>query len=359
MSNFSDIQKLMDESLEKNLVPCSDVMISYQGDTVFRYFNGFKDEKKQIPLQGNELYFLYSATKVITCTAAMQLYERGRLKLDEEVSAYLPEWKKKTQTPLTIRHLMTMTSGLDYSHDHPAILKQVEKNRNSSTRDIVKAMAQMPLNFEPGTHFQYGLNHDVLAAVIEEIAECSFGEYLKKNIFDVCGMESTGFALTDERKSRLCCQYQWNVQKQCPEVTEQSNYLVMTPAYESGGAGLISCTEDYDRFAKKMVNGKELLKKETMDLMRRNQLHGQAYLDFQNVKKGYGYGLGVRTEALKEGPVSGEFGWDGAAGSYVMLDPENSLSIFYATHVLAHGEYLYEKLHPTIKQIAYEALKIK
>lgn len=353
MWDFSEVKRLMDEGVEKEQVPCSDILITYHGEEVFRYFNGYTDEKKEKPMQGKELYFLYSATKPVTCTAALQLYEKGKLGLDDRLSKYLPEWKQ----PITIRQLFSMTSGLNYDVTAPAITEQIQKNPASSTRELVKAMAGMELQFEPGSHFQYGLSHDVLAAVIEEISGMRFGEYLQKNIFDVCEMQDTGLVLTKDILERMPCQYRWNWKKQHSELLDKTNSFVLTPEYESGGAGLISSVEDYARFEKALICEGKLLRQETIRLMRENQLHGQAYDDFQKIKKGYGYGLGVRTDFLHEHASRYEFGWDGAAGAYVMLDLDRQVTLFYATHILENGEYLYYNLHPAIRDAVYEALE--
>ena len=114
--------------------------------------------------------------------------------------------------------------------------------------DLVRAMAQEPLNFEPGTHFQYGLNHDVLGAVIEVVSNMSLGDYFQKNIFDVCGMHNTGFGINEDVRSRMCSQYRYVAETGKTELIEKKNEFVLSPAYQSGGAGLISCVDDYLKF---------------------------------------------------------------------------------------------------------------
>lgn len=363
--NFEKVQKLMDDSVAYKQVPCSDIAVTLKGKEIFRYHNGTRDDERKVPLAGNELYFLYSATKVITCTALMQLLEKGKISLEDEIAKYIPEygrlWVKakngaqRAQTVLRLKHLFTMTSGLDYNLERGGISRMKQKNPSASTLEMVKTFAQEPLEFEPGTHYLYSLSHDVLAAVLELVMDMSFGEYLKKNIFEVCDMANTGFTLNDEIRSRMCSQYQMDEQTGVAKLIGKENEFILTPNYESGGAGLISCVEDYGRFVTELANGNRLLKAETINLMRQNHLGVQARAEFEAMKQGYTYGLGVRTNQTSNFSAKGEYGWDGAAGAYALIDPDNHIAIFYATHIRSHGTYLYEKLHPAIRDAVYEA----
>lgn len=364
--DFSEVKRLMDESVAEHSVPCSDTAIVYNGEMVYRYMNGTSDSEKKVPIKGDEQYFLYSATKPITCTAALQLVEAGKLHLDDKLSDYIPEFEnmmvktaeglKRAEKPIMIRNLFNMTSGLNYNLDNPSIQNARAKNPSASTLEVVRAMAREPLEFEPGEHFLYSLSHDVLAAVVEVVAGMKFGDYLKKNIFDVCGMTRTGFWANDVAKDMVCSQYLYDTESGKSELMAKENGYILTPAYQSGGAGLISCVDDYIKFVTKMSNGNRLLKPETIDIMRANQLGKQAEQDFQSCKPGYTYGLGVRTDAYGRYAHKGEFGWDGAAGAYVMIDPDNHIGIFYATHVCNHGAYLYRELHQAIRDAVYRAI---
>lgn len=365
--DFSKVKELMDDAVMNHQVPGSDIAITYNGELVYRYQNGTRDDKKSILVDGSELYYLYSATKVITCTATLQLLEQKKIALDDPLEKYIPEFAdmyvksgeeiKKAENKILLKHLFTMTSGLDYDSSCESMVRQKQDNPDSSTAQMVRSIAGKTLNFEPGTRFCYGLSHDVLASIVEIVSGMSFGSYLKKNIFDVCGMKNTGFAFNDEIKEKMCSQYEFDTQTGKAKLVGKDNPFVFTPSYQSGGAGLISCVDDYIKFATELANGNSLLKKETIDLMRENHLSQQARLDFQSVKRGYTYGLGVRTDADGRFAAKGEFGWDGAAGAYVLVDPDNHIAIFYATHIKNHGIYLYENLHLAIRDAAYEAIR--
>ena len=364
--NFYRLDKMMDVAVAEHDVPCSDITVVHNGKVIHRYMNGTIDDEKKVPIKGDELYYLYSATKPITCTAAMQLVEAGVLKLDDKVSDYIPEFKemwvrtenglRRATKTISIRNLFSMTSGINYDLNSESIRRQKERNSCSSTLEMVRAIANEPLEFEPGEHFQYGLSHDVLAAVVEVVSDMSFGEYLENNIFAVLGMKHTSFTLTAKEKSKLCSQFIYDDLSGEVSLKGNENQFVLTPTYQSGGAGLISSAEDYIKFVSEMSNGNKLLKKESIDLMRANHLNEQAYQDFQSCKVGYSYGLGVRTDVNNRYVQKGEFGWDGAAGAYVLIDPDNHVGIFYATHICGHGKYLYNEFHGQLRDEVYRVI---
>ncbi len=353
---------------EKN-IPSSDIIIYHGHKEVYRFMCGYKDSAKTIPLKGDELYYLYSATKVITCTAAMRLVERGIIGIDEPVSKYIPEYadiytvnkdgkKIPCKETMTIRHLFAMRGGLTYNLNAPAIKEALAKtNGEAGTVELARAFVRDPLLFEPGTSYNYSLCHDVLAAIIEIASGKTFGQYLKDNIFDPLGMESTGFFPTDEQLKRFAAQYRLE-NGEYKEIPIDCVYR-LSKNYESGGAGLFSCVNDYVKFSDALANhgtaanGYQVLRPETVELMRANQLEGS----LGGNKPGYGYAFGVRTlldkaAAGSDAPIYCEFGWDGAAGTYVAIDPKNRITCVYAQHVLGHG-WVYEDVHPVLRDTMY------
>jgi CubicO group peptidase (beta-lactamase class C family) len=366
-------------SLEERGIPGCDCVVYHNHKPVFRHMAGFSDPEKTRPITVDNTYWLYSVSKLITCTAVMQLVDRAVISLDDPVYEYLPEYKnlkvksgtdiKKAENTMTIRHLLTMQSGLNYNIYAPSIQEILkDTNGQATTRQIVGALANEPLDFEPGTHFQYSLSHDVLGAVIEVASGQQFGTYLDDNIFKPLGMKNTGFVLTEERKAKMAAQYAYNEEINGPAPISFENGFTFSPKYESGGGGLISTVDDCILYLDAMCNGDlssggyRLLSMEAIDLMRTDQLQGESRRDFRMFGKiGYSYGLGVRTlvdkvKSRARSPL-GEFGWDGAAGSYAMIDVENHLAVFYAQHVLGCG-YVYSEIHPKIRDLTYDMLKI-
>lgn len=233
----------------------------------------------------------------------------------------------------------------------------------TSTRDLIKAIAKTPLGFEPGSRFRYSLCHDVLGAVIEVISGMRFGEYMQENIFRPLGMKDTFFGVPKEEEKlvRFAKRYSLN-EKRERRLEKLACHFNLSDDYESGGAGLVSSIEDYALFLDAMAcggmgkNGSRILRPESISMMGTNQLSGQALEDFHSVRVGYGYGLGVRVhmDPTASGSLSsiGEFGWDGAAGGFSMVDPKNKLSLTYFQEV--HG-WKYE-IQNMLRNALYESL---
>lgn len=367
------------DSLGKCGIPGCDCVVYREHRPVFRHTTGYSDHGKTKPLTSANTYWLFSASKLFTCTAVLQLAEKGSVRLDDPVSKYLPEYGalkvkddsgvKPAKNTMTIRHLLSMQSGLNYNLEAPSILKVLEEtDRKATTRQVIRALANEPLDFEPGTHFQYSLSHDVLGAVIEVVSGLSFGDYLSEHIFKPLGMKNTGFELTPERKANMSDQFIYDGETMTSAPMSLENCYALSERYESGGAGLISTADDYILYLDAMCNGGtsregyRVLTADSIDLMREDQLNDVSKKDFALFnRKGYSYGLGVRTliEREKSGVRSpiGEFGWDGAAGAYALIDVKNRLAIFYAQHVRNCG-YVYDVIHPMIRDLTYEMLEI-
>lgn len=324
------------------------------------------------------LYFMYSCSKVITCAAALQFYEKGRFLLHTPVSEFLPEFAQlrvnrangagidPASKTMTMGQLFTMTSGLNYnlSTSHIAKMREATGGR-CPTREAVRAIAKAPLNFEPGEHFLYGLSHDVLAAAVEVMADESFGEYVRKNIFEPLGMTDSHYHVTPDVEARMAKQYLFDDKTHHADEVPKKNAYILGPDYESGGAGMISSLHDMIRFADAMAcggigaTGARILAPSTVALMKTPMLTPAQKETFvwKMFRGGYSYGLGVNVQTDKTfGMLSplGEFGWQSAAGSLMCCDTENKVSIFYAQHML-HNQEAY--VHPRIRNVVYACLE--
>lgn len=367
--SFNNLKKALDTIVNDMKTPGVDCIVYKEHEILFRYFAGKRNIEKNIDIDGNELYIIFSMTKMLTCATALTLFEEGKFRMDDTVSMYIKEFEKMkltdmdssddvavqtgkdfggsgeateigyAKTPILVKDLFTMGAGLDYDLFMPSIKRANEEGR-TSTLDIAKAIAEKPLGFEPGTRFRYSLCHDVLGALIEIWSGMKFGEYMKKAIFEPLGMKDTFFGLpSDEaRISRMPPRYTKNENGEIEVLPFVCPYI-LSPEHESGGAGLVSSTEDYTLFLDALANGgmgksgKRILLPETIELMRTNHLNERQQEDFYPYRPGYGYGLGCRTHINPEmsgskSPI-GEFGWDGAAGAFSMVDTENKLSLTY------------------------------
>ncbi len=368
---FANLLACLERFVEEYNVPGVDCIVYKNHEILFRYFSGLSDIENKKKVNGNELYIIFSMTKMLTCVSALQLLEKGMYTLDDPVSKYLPEFEKMkiadsdfdvataakiasgesfgesvalgengyAGNPITIRHLFTMGAGLDYNLRSEPILKALEDGKRT-TRELVKAVSDTVLGFEPGTRFRYSLCHDVLGALVEVWSGQKLGDYMKEHLFEPLGMKNTFFGLPKDRKnlSRMAARYTYD-ENRMPKRLPLECVFNFSEEYQSGGAGLISCTEDYAVFLDALAcggagkTGKRILNTETVKLMGTNQLSGKTLEDFDKMRPGYGYGLGVRTHLKPDvsGSLSpvGEFGWDGAAGCFSMVDLGNGLSLTY------------------------------
>lgn len=374
---FTNLKNCMDRIVQKYNTPGVDCIVYKEHEIVFRYFAGMSDIEKNKKMNGNELYLIFSMTKMITCTAALQLFEQGKYLMNDPVSKYLPEFKEMkisadglnaenatqittgnimgectqynqdgyAKNQITIKDLFTMSAGLDYALSDDAITYALTEGK-TNTRELVGAMAEKILGFEPGTRFRYSLCHDVLGALIEVWSGQKLGEYMKEHIFEPLNMNNTFFGIPGDetRFAKMAARYTYDENREPKRLPLECVYN-LSKEYESGGAGLTSCTEDYALFLDALScggigkNGKRILTPETVELMGTNQLKGRQLDDFYQLRPGYGYGLGVRThiDKAQSGSLSpiGEFGWDGAAGAFSLVDTQNKLSLTYFQHI--HG----------------------
>lgn len=338
---FEKITEMLD-SFIGNGTPGYDIAIYRHGECVFRRMAGYSDAENQIPMNGKELYYAYSCSKMITATAALQLWEKGLYDLDDKVEKYIPEFatmyvktedgsKREATTPITVRHLFTMTAGFSYVFlNNPGIKKfRAETDGRCPTRDFAKYVAsETTLEFEPGTRWNYSLCHDILGSLIEIWSGEKFGDYLKKNIFEPSGMTDTSFYIPPEEYGRLCTQYKYDFGTKTMARVAPTNCYDIGPEFESGGAGCVTTLDDMIKFGEALRTGK-LLRDDTFDMMSTNQIaHCQETFWVER----YSYGLGVRCS--KGGDGITDIGWGGAAGAGLWVDRTLGLTVYYAQHVL-------------------------
>ena len=373
--NFQPVTDFLNAVDETFGVPACECEIWMDHRPLYRHTAGWLDRERTVPLRGGEWYWIYSCTKLMTMTAAMQLVEAGKLRLDDPVCRYLPEYAHPTvrdgntlrpaRTVLTVRHLMTMTGGFHYNQSCPAIVRaRAESDNRATTREMIRALASEPLDFDPGTHFQYSLCHDVMGAVIEAASGERFSDYIQAHIAVPLGISGITFHPGAEEMARMPAQWCYHDQKQIIFQVERDNTHRLTGCYDSGGAGICCRAEDYIPFLDALAcggvgaNGARILRPESVALLRTNQLTGVPMADYHRTMKLpiEGYGLGMRVRLGEDGVIPpGEFGWDGAAGANASMEPKRRLSVFYVQHVL---NYLpnYADLHPRLMHTIYRCL---
>jgi len=387
MANFDELSALLQQFTEKGPAGCA-CAVAKDGKTLYEGYFGYADLEEKRPITEDTVYRLFSMTKVVICTAAMMLFERGKFLLNEPIYEYFPEYRdtqvvvpeeggkyhvRKAKSPMLIKHAFAMAVGMPYAMGDSPTAKEMARVKSELEQkygkyDIVtevRAMGSVPVAFDPGTHWLYGYGHDIVAGLIQLVSGRTVGQFLEDEIFGPLGMKDTGYRFRDGIESRLCTPY---IKEKDGTMTRTTTfwepYHQPDAIYESGGAGLYSTVGDYLKFSQMLANGgvyngKRIIGRKTIDLMRANQLNADQLKDFNNsYLAGYGYGLGVRTlmstaEGNSNGSV-GEFGWTGYLGTYTSIDPSEGFSIVYMHQMVPNME---EYHHLRVRAVANGCLR--
>ncbi len=377
LRQFDEISRLLQIEIDEHHIPGGIVTVYHMGKEIFQTCRGLADIEKGIDMGENTIFRMYSMSKPVTAVAAMIFMERGLLRLEDKVSKYLPEFTQmkvlekgkivSADRAITIKDLLHMTSGIVYPDPDPAGMKMtsifdeihfaMNEKRAYTTREVMKAIASCPLAFHPGEGWRYGLSADVLAAVLEVIADCKISELYKKEIFEPLDMQDTGFYVPIEKQEGFAQLYKshYNEEKSIYTLEIDTNrhlglsYCLKPPGFESGGAGICSTLRDYSRFARMLAGGGsytgvKILERSTVEHFTHNELNmkQKAMVNFPQLE-GYGYGYLMRTREAKsdhkDRGVEGEFGWDGWTGPYFTVDLKDNLTFLYLTQISGYSNW--------------------
>ncbi len=340
--DFRDLHNFQEQLIKKG-VPGCEIIVCQDHKVLYHEVMGIAHP--------SDRYYLYSCTKPITAVAAMICMEQNLFHLDDAVEKYLPVFADvvvneengliSPYVPITIRHLMTMSAGLDYDFES-ASLKKLEKS--ASTVQLAEALSRKPLSFQPGTQYQYSFCLDVLGAVIEVVTGNTLGKWCENTLFDPIGMKETYFYLAGQVDPNIAKQFRYIAADRSVREVQRTNDLVRYSNFYSGGAGVVSTATDYARFADTIacgatIDGYRPVSADSINAMRTTQrsMDGLNSSFTCTCGSDYGYGLGVRTRIQKADNSLGslgEFGWDGAAGADILIDPDQKLSAVLLQHVL-------------------------
>ncbi|HZY81919.1 MAG TPA: serine hydrolase domain-containing protein [Cyclobacteriaceae bacterium] len=355
-ARLSKIDKMIEEHIANGWIPGAVVLIARNGKIVYHKAYGYSDVESKTAMKKDNIFRIASQSKAITSLAVMTLWEDGRFGLDDPISRYIPEFKSQrvmqsmnwadttyttipARSEITIRQLLTHTSGLDYagigSQEFKAIYAKAGVpsgigNDNMVLAEKMKILGGLPLKHHPGEAYTYGLNNDVLGYLVEVLSGMSFDQYLKTKIFTPLGMNDTYFYLPKEKRSRLVGLYgtsKGSLAKVTDKIFDNVDpvYPTLEGKYYSGGAGLSGTAEDYAKFLQMYLNngqfnGTKLLSRKTIELVLTPQL--QAPLTNQ-----VGLGFGLETEKNDYSSVYslGSFSWGGAFATQYWADPKEKL----------------------------------
>ena len=335
-------------------------LVARQGKVVHFEAHGLADVEAKKAMTTGTLFWLASMTKPVTAVSILMLVEEGKLVLSDPVSKFVPEFKSPkvavwhlpndpagaglhlvpATREITVRDLLTHTSGLANAFEGPAgdYVRRAALPPGGSLDERVKRLATLPLNFQPGTQWEYspGTGFDTLGRIVEILSGMTLEQFFKTRIFDPLGMKDTFFTVPASRAADVTVAY-----------VKNDNGLMRPPApaaaappasrsYFSGAGGLTGSTADYLQFSQMLLNGGQLdgvrlLSRKTVELMTSDAI---APLDLANyagdqVLKGYGFGLGVRVRRSTGDSgwlgSTGDYGWAGALGTYFWIDPKEQL----------------------------------
>ncbi|MGB5273008.1 MAG: serine hydrolase domain-containing protein [Flavobacteriaceae bacterium] len=356
---LAKIDAMFKEVIAKDQIPGAVALIARNGKIVFFNAYGMADNGTNKPMEQGTIFRIASQTKAITSTAVMMLWEEGRFRLDDPISKYIPEFKeaqildtynendgtyttKPAENQITIRHLITHTSGIGYGViDGDERFKKIYAKagitdlfttENISIGESVKKLAQLPLHHNPGEKFTYSEGLDVLGYFIEVVSGIPFDQFLRTRIFEPLGMHDTWFYLPNDKHSRLVTVQEkadgkW---QKYPVTFYDTDYpKIGAKRFFSGGAGLSSTAKDYATFLQMYLNGGELNGKRILSRTTVQSIMGNQTGDkFGGDRKHYGLAFGVVTPAGQdaggEGSV-GTFDWGGYFNTQYFADPEENV----------------------------------
>jgi CubicO group peptidase (beta-lactamase class C family) len=372
----------MQKAVDSGELPGAVVLIARDGQLVYAKSFGWQDREKKIPMNRDSIFRLYSMTKPVVSVAAMMLVEEGRLGLQEPVSKYIPEFKNMkvgveskdadgkpvltlfdAKRQITVQDLLRHTSGLTYGVlGAPNAVKKMYNDAEIFSQkwvlaDFCRALAKLPLQFQPGTTWEYSHSTDVLGRVVEVVSGQTLDVFLAERIFEPLKMVDTAFQVPPEKQNRIA--------QPMPDVyTGKMPELIIDfgkpQTFFAGGHGLVSTAGDYLRFAQMLANGGELegariLGPRTVEYMTSNHVNAQIDKGPTFLPgPGYGFGLGFATRidrGQSEWPGSpGDFYWAGYAGTYFWVDPEEELVPVLMTQEPVRRQYFRIQLRNLVYQ---------
>jgi CubicO group peptidase (beta-lactamase class C family) len=341
---------------------------------------GYRDVEKRLPMERDTICRMYSMSKIITCAATLILLEDGKFNLDDAVATYLPEFKgvkvwaggtqevpqlETLKRPISIKHLLTHTSGLIYdfagNDELTKLWRSADLWSGPGLTNFIAKLGKLPLKHQPGDAYTYGVNMDVLGALIERVSGQRFGAFLEGRMFGPLGMKDTGFDVPEIKMNRLAKTYKLVEGKFVEDKPIIDTWPEEGRGIEAGGAGIFSTAGDFARFAQMLCNGgtldgKRILGRKTIELMTANHMVALPNNQAATRQKGFGLGVEVTTDPgqLSMPSSVGQYGWYGAATTYCQIDPKEKL---VAIALAQHFPFNQHNFFAAFQTGYYQALK--
>ncbi len=367
-------------------------LVARRGELVHLSGIGMMDLERGKAMHEDVIFRIYSMTKPITSVALMSLYEEGMFQLDDPVHRFIPEWRnlgvyaggqhphfqtEPCARPISVRDVLSHMSGLTYGFMQrtpvDAAYRELgigDRTRPGTLRDTIDQLAKVPLEFQPGTRWNYSLSTDVCGHLVEVLSGKPFDEFLRERVLDPLEMDDTDFFVPEHKLPRFAANYSRRADKtlRLEDDPARSPYA-RPPSYLSGGGGLVSTARDYFRFCRMLLGGGQLdgariLGRKTIELMTHNHLPGGADLSAlafgqfaETTYDGVGFGLGfsVQLDQVRAQLVGspGEYAWGGAASTLFWIDPREELIVIFLTQFMPSGTF---NFRGQLKALIYPAI---
>ncbi len=363
MVDASRIAGALEGAADSGEVPGVAAAAATKDGVIFEAGYGKRDLATGAPMSADTVVWIASMTKAITCACAMQQIERGKLSLDAPIKSVLPELAepkvlegfdadgnprtRPARGDITLRQLMTHTSGYAYDFWNADIVRYMEKSGTPGVISCANKALTLPLTRDPGVRWEYGVGIDWVGKAVEAVTGQRLGRYMKENIFDPLGMGDTGFKIGEAQRKRLA-----KIHARTPDgLVATDTEIPQEPEFEMGGGGLYGTVGDYLKFAQAILhggafNGARVLKAETVSLMSQHamgDIRCQALktaqpplsndVDFLEGMK-WGLSFAINPEPLPTGRSAGSLAWAGLANSFYWIDLAKGVAGVYATQVL-------------------------
>lgn len=376
------IDKMIQQYVDSGWIAGAVGFIARDNKIIYDKAFGVNDNESKTAMRNDDIFRIASQTKAITSVAVMTLFEEGKFLLDDPVSKYIPEFANptvldkfnekdstyttvKANREITIRDLLTHTSGIDYAGIGSDKMKAIYAKAGIPTGfvsekinlgDKMRLLGKLPLVHQPGEKFTYGLNVDVLGYLVEVLSGETLDHYMQKHIFEPLGMKDTYFYLPSDKFNRLVkvsAEDEHHHLKNFPGTF--TNYPVSGGTYFSGGAGLSSTVKDYAIFLQMMLNKgvyneTRILSRRTVELMTTNQIGD---IPFGDDKFGLGFEITTERGQSRLGISEGSFSWGGYFATTYWADPKEHLVclLFIQQSPLTHSE-----IQNKFKAMVYQTL---
>ena len=389
MEAVADIRLLLNRAVERKEVPGVVAMAATDDGELYECALGLRDPAKGLAMTRDTLFRIASMTKAVTSVAAMQLVENGKLQLDESLGTVLPELAspqvlegfgdsgvprlRPARAPITLRRLLTHTAGFGYEMLNADLIRYVGATGMPSTSTGSLAALRLPLLFDPGERWEYGINIDWVGRAVEAVSGKTLDVYFSEHIFGPLGMTDTGFALSSEQRSRLA-----RVHRRAADGSRapiEVNLPPAAPEFWAGGGALYSTGPDYLRFLRMLLgrgqlDGSQLLRPATVDLMAQNQIGDRVAgvwrtampevtndLDlFPGIPCRWGLGYMVTMGPGPYGRSAGSLTWAGLFNCYYWIDPQRRVTGVILTQILPFADPVVLRLYGGFERGIYDAL---